>query len=67
MEMHERSQKVLIAQTELAWIFSKYANENGLTFGEQIQMLGNMISNIVKYQIREERHPDDPDKGGDDA
>ena len=30
-------------------------------------MLGNMISNIVKYQIREERHPDDPDKGGDDA
>ena len=41
--------------------------EHELTYGEVFSLLGHAIGNLAKYQIRSERHPDDPDKKGDEA
>ncbi len=38
-----------------------------LTYGEWFSLLGNAIADLARYQIRAERHPDDPDKKGDEA
>lgn len=38
-----------------------------LTYGEWLQILGSEIAGISKYLIRHERHPDDPEKQGDEA
>lgn len=40
--------------------------KHDLTFGELFTILGNATANLAKYQIRAERHPDDPDKRGDE-
>lgn len=38
-----------------------------LTYGEWFSILGGEIAGLAKYLIRTERHPNDPDKGGDEA
>jgi hypothetical protein len=38
-----------------------------LTYGEWFSVLGGEIAGLAKYLIRTERHPNDPDKGGDIA
>jgi hypothetical protein len=43
------------------------ARDYELTYGELFALLGNAVANLAKYQIRGERHPDDPDKNGDEA
>lgn len=41
--------------------------EYALSYGELFSLLGNAITSRAQHQIRQERHPDNPDKGGDDA
>ena len=41
--------------------------EYRLTYGELLSLLGNSIASLAKYYIRHERHPDDPEKRGDEA
>jgi len=41
--------------------------EHALSYGELFSLYGNAIAHLAKYQIRGERHPDDPDKKGDEA
>jgi hypothetical protein len=46
----------------------KLAEEkHGLTQGESMKFLLGQALNMNKYAIRHERHPDDPDKKGDEA
>ena len=41
--------------------------KHDLTYGELFALLGHKITALAKSEIRAERHPDEPAKGGDDA
>lgn len=42
----------------------KFVQEYSLTYGEIFSVLVEVRSTAIKYYIRGERHPDDPDKPG---
>lgn len=67
MKLHPRSNIVEKARNELAMFLLDLEQKYDLTSGELFSMLGHKIVDLAKYQIRSERHPDDPDKKGDEA
>lgn len=67
MKIHKRTLIVEKAQSAFAMFLLELEQKHALTYGEMFSMFGNAIANLAKYQIRGERHPDDPDKKGDDA
>lgn len=67
MRMHKRTKPVQLASLEIGTALWKLQEEHGLTYVEMTQALLDHLGRIAKYQLREERHPDDPDKGGDEA
>ena len=67
MKIHPRTRIVNQAESKLSlFIWSLTENEE-LTWGEILSILSTCLAQIAKYQIRAERHPDDPDKKGDEA
>lgn len=64
---HPRASIVDEARNELELFLLNLAKKHELTYGELFSLLGNSIKNLAMYQIRRERHPNDPEKGGDDA
>ena len=67
MKLHSRTRVVDKARLEFDQFLLDLADKHELTYGELFSMLGQAIANNAKYQIRAERHPDDPDKKGDEA
>jgi hypothetical protein len=67
IRLHKRGDIVENARNELATFLLALERKHELTFGELFKILGNAIANLATYQIRAERHPDDPDKKGDEA
>ena len=67
IKLHKRSQIVTKARSDFDMFLLDLEKKYELTFGELFSILGNSIANLAKYQIRGERHPDDPDKKGDEA
>jgi hypothetical protein len=67
MKLHPRSNIVQEARLEFDSFMLDLQRRYELTFGELFSMLGVKIADLAKYQIRSERHPDDPDKKGDEA
>lgn len=67
LKIHKRSQIVTNARLEFDKFLLDLEQKYELTFGEMFSIIGNAIANLAKYQIRHERHPDDPDKKGDEA
>lgn len=67
MRIHPRLQAVSDAQAELTKAFNAIEEKYELTYGEMFSILGQKVQNIAKYLIRDERHPDDPEKKGDEA
>jgi hypothetical protein len=67
MKLHPRSNAVTKARLEFDTFLLDLEQKYGLTYGELFSLLGNAIANLAKYQIRGERHPNDPDKKGDEA
>ena len=67
IKIHKRSQIVTNARCEFDKFLLDLEQKHELTFGEMFGILGSAIANLAKYQIRSERHPDDPDKKGDEA
>jgi len=67
IKIHKRSQIVTTARIAFDTFLLELEQKYELTFGELFSILGNAIANLAKYQIRGERHPDDPDKKGDEA
>jgi hypothetical protein len=73
MKLHPRVKMVKKAELKLLDIFIKGIEEidksYDLTYGEYLRIITNVFSGelnmIAKYMIREERHPNDPDKKGD--
>ena len=67
MKIHERTLVVQKARHTFETFMLELEQEYGLSYGELFSLHGNAIANLAKYQIRGERHPDDPDKKGDEA
>lgn len=67
MKLHPRSSLVTQARLEFDKFLLDLEQKHELTYGELFALLGNSIANLAKYQIRSERHPDNPDNKGDEA
>ena len=67
MKLHPRTRIVDKARLEFDQFLLDLADTHELTYGELFSMLGQAIAHNAKYQIRAERHPNDPDKKGDEA
>lgn len=55
------------AALEFSKSFTTIVKKYDLTYGEMFGILSDMMSTWSKYMRRGERHPNDPDKGGDEA
>lgn len=67
MRIHPRLYVVQQASNELAAKLNELEQTHSLTYGEMFSMLAERMANLAKYLIREERHPENPDKRGDEA
>lgn len=55
------------AALEFSKSFTTIVKKYDLTYGEMFGILSDMMSTWAKYMRRDERHPNDPDKCGDEA
>lgn len=67
IKRHPRSSVVAGARRELDAFVLQVAVKHQLTLAELVGIVGGILSTEAKYAIRAERHPNDPDKGGDEA
>ena len=67
IKIHERYQKVRKAALDLSEKVSEVIKKHDLTYAELNGIILEQAQNWNKYAIRAERHPDDPDKKGDEA
>lgn len=67
MQIHERTMPVKKAGLELSNFFLEWQQKHGLTFGEVFKLTLEVLQRETVYIIRQERHPNDPDKKGDEA
>jgi hypothetical protein len=66
VRLHKRTTIVQKARNEFETFLLELEQKHELTYGEVFSLLGNAIANLAKYQIRGERHPNDPDARGDE-
>jgi hypothetical protein len=66
LRISERAHRVHLAQTQLAIKVIEHQEEYRLTDIEILQALAEIQATTLKYMLRHERHPDDPDKGADE-
>ena len=64
MKQHPRESIVAQAGAELSQAVSSIVAKHDLTYGELFAALSAIQGNWAKYQIRDERHPNDQDKPG---
>lgn len=67
IKLHERVLPVQEAAADLGIAVNKALENHELTYLELIQIINELQASWIKYAIRAERHPDDPDKGGAEA
>jgi dsDNA-binding SOS-regulon protein len=67
IKLHPRTMVVQKAERDLHDRLSDVADEHDLSWTEMAIILGNLQTNALKYVLREERHPEDPDRKGDEA
>lgn len=67
MKLHPRYTIVRAASAELNGFVSQLVDKHDLTATELLQLLSEQIGNELKYMLRAERHPDDPDKKANEA
>lgn len=67
MSLHPRYFNVNEAKYKVLEAILKIEQEYELTYGEIFGILGDTVSDYAKYAIRDERHPNDPGKKGDEA
>lgn len=65
--LHKRTLPVKQAERELDEYVGDWIFRHKLTYGEVTRILCGVLQVWAKYQIREERHPKNPDKRGDEA
>ena len=62
---HSRTQAAAEASADVAWQLSRLQREHGLTTTEMLQAVGSWQMSCLKYMLRAERHPDNPDEPAD--
>lgn len=67
LKTHPRTAVVDEARHAFEVFMLDLEQKHDLTYGELFALLGRKITELAKSEIRAERHPDEPDKGGDDA
>lgn len=67
LRMHERTQNVTGALSEMSIACSEIAAKRDLTTAEWVHCLAQLPAQTTKYLLREERHPNDPEKKADEA
>jgi len=67
VRIHPRTRIVQRAEQEIGEAVSTAVGQHDLTYVELTQILASAQLHWAKYALRSERHPDDPDKGGDEA
>ena len=66
MRLHSRTMLVKSAEVELSQFLLQWAERNGLTWCEMARALTEQIQMCLKYMLRAERHPEDPNKKADE-
>lgn len=67
MELHPRTLKVQQARIDMCTAMVTVAAKHDLTFVETVQAIADGMTKISKDALRQERHPNNPDKGADEA
>lgn len=67
MRIHPRTRIVERAELEIGDAVREAIEKHDLTFVETQQILATTQLRWLKYALRHERHPDNPEKGGDEA
>lgn len=67
LRVSRRAQDVHVAQAELGVLLDRFQRERRLTDIEMLQGLVGWQASVLKYMLRAERHPDDPDRPADVA
>lgn len=67
LRLHERYETVEQAKYEISGEFWKLAAAHELTYPEAVKIIAYLLETAAKYMIRHERHPDDPERKGDEA
>jgi len=62
MKLHPRTMIVKSAEVELSQFLLNWAERHGLTWCEMARALTEQIQMCLKYILRTERHPEDPNK-----
>ena len=67
MRLHPRTRPVERAKLDLREQLLTFQEEHDLTNVEMLQALTEAQQVVLKYMLREERHPGDPDRKADEA
>jgi hypothetical protein len=59
--------QVHAAEAELSMTLAAFQCEHDLTDVEMAKALAGQLDGVLKYVLRRERHPDDPDRKADEA
>ena len=62
MKLHHRTLSVAQASADISQALIALQQEHGLTDIEMMQAVATWQDRKLKYMLRAERHPDDPDK-----
>lgn len=66
MRLHDRTLKCQGARIRISEALSKLQEEHELTDIEMLQALSQHQDTMLKYMLRAERHPDNPEKRADE-
>lgn len=67
LRLHPRTMQVQAAKADLGLYIGRWQQEHDLTDLEVCVILADILPGILKYPLRRERHPDDPEKKADEA
>lgn len=67
MKLHPRTMKTQLARIDMCKAMVAVATKHDLTFVETVQAIADGIERIARDALQRERHPNNPDKGADQA
>ena len=67
LKLHERTMTVQRASAELGMWLCDLQERHDLTSTEVAVILAGQQQSVLKYVLRAERHPEDPDRKADEA
>ena len=66
LRLHARTMQVQAAEADLGMTLARFQREHELTDVEMARALTGQLDRVLKYVLRRERHPDDPDAKADE-